>query len=118
MLSIDENKSWPLVEEIMLGSESFYSFMVFREIYPQISQSHKRRIIDYYLDRPQSLSSWELPRILDAVVTSSFPSGYILESLERIRQISESVIKRYTDREEFLKKLEKVREEWTPLTLS
>jgi len=118
MLRVAEDKSWPLVEEIMSGIESFYSFMVFREIYPQISQSHKRRIIDYYLDRPQSLSSWELPRILDAVVTSSFPSGYILESIDRIRQISENVIKRYTDREEFQKKLEKVREEWAPLTLS
>jgi hypothetical protein len=92
----------------MSGNETFYSFMVFRDIYPQINASHKRRIIDYYLDRPQSLSSWELPRVLDALATSPFPKGYVLARLNRIRQMSESVIKRYTEREEFLKKVAQV----------
>jgi serine/threonine protein kinase len=109
MLKIDENKSWPLVEEIMSGNERFYSFMVFREIYPQINALHKRQIIDYYLSRPQSLSSWDLPKILDAVTTGPFPEDYVLESINRIRQISENVIKRYAEREEFLKRLEEVR---------
>jgi serine/threonine protein kinase len=109
LLKIDEDKSWPLVEELMSGNESFYSFAVFRDIYPQISVAHRRRIIDYYLGRPQSLSSWELPRILEAIANDSFPTDYALESINRIRQLSDSVIKRYTEREEFLKKLQDVR---------
>lgn len=109
MLRIDEDKSWPLVEEIMSGTENFYSFMVFREIYPHIGESHKRQIVDYYLDRPQSLSSWELPRVLDAVITGPFSTDYVLECIDRIRQMSEGVFKRYTERGEFLAKLERVR---------
>jgi|GEM_PF-2165132 len=109
LLKIAEDKSWPIVEELMSGSESLYSFAVFRDIYPQLNLSHKRRIVDYYLGRPQSLSSWELPRLLDAVTNEPFPRDYALESINRIRQLSDSVIKRYTEREEFLKKLEKVR---------
>lgn len=109
MLRIDEDKSWSLMEELMSSNEDLYSFAVFRDLYPQLNAAHKRRIVDYYLGRPQSLSSWDLPKILDAVTTDPFPKDYALETLNRIRQLSENVIKRYTDREEFLKKLEKIR---------
>src|SRR5205085_6619929 len=79
LLRIAEDKTWPLVEELMSGSENLYSFAVFRDIYPHLNLSHKRRIVDYYLGRPQSLSSWELPRILDAVANEPFPQNYALE---------------------------------------
>jgi serine/threonine protein kinase len=110
MLRVDENKTWPLVEEIMSGNESFYSFVVFREIYPHLNASHKRQIIDYYLDRPASLSSWDLPKMLDAVSSGPFDRDYVLESIDQIRRMSESVIKRYTEREEFLKKLDQMKQ--------
>lgn len=109
MLRVDEDKSWPLIDEIMSGNESFYSFIVFREIYPNINASHKRQIIDYYLNRPRSLSSWDLPKILDAVAAGPFDADYIFNSIDRIRQVSESVITPYAERDEFHKKVEQVR---------
>jgi hypothetical protein len=83
MLRVDEHKSWPLVEEIMSGNESFYSFVVFREIYPHLNASHKQQIIDYYLDRPASLSSWDLPKMLDAVSSGPFDRDTFLKASNR-----------------------------------
>jgi serine/threonine protein kinase len=109
MLTVDEDNSWKIVEEVMAGNENLYSFMVFRHIYPVVNTVHRQRIIDYYLGRPNSLSSWDLPKLLHAVASGSFSKGYILESLDRIRQVSSSVIKRYTERDEFLKSLDEAR---------
>lgn len=105
LLKMDEDKSWPIVEDLMGDGGDFYSFMAFRDIYPHVNTSRKLRIIDYFLDRPQSLSAWELPRILDALTTGSFPKKYERKTLTRIREVAEIAFKRYVEREEFIKKV-------------
>jgi len=109
LLEIDEDKSWSIVEDLMSGDGSFYTFMAFRDIYPHVNAQRKRSIIDYYLDRPQSLSSWELPRILDAVSVGSFSKKYLRAVFNRISQVAKVAFKRYADREEFNRKLELVK---------
>lgn len=109
LLRIDEDKSWPLVKTLMSGDGDFYAFMVFRDIYLQVNTTRKRRIIDHFLDRPQSLSSWEFPRILDAVTNTSFPKDYVRKTLSRIGKVAEIAFKRYAEREEFVRKVEAIR---------
>lgn len=103
LLRVDEEHSWPIAESLMSGDGDFYSFMAFRDIYPHVNVSRKRRIIDHFLDRPQSLSSWELPRILDAVTTGKFPKDYVRRVCNRIGEVADVAFKRYAERRNSLK---------------
>ena len=106
LLRVDEENSWPIAERLMSGDGEFYSFMAFRDIYPHVNVSRKRRIIDHLLERPQSLSSWELPKILNAVSGGKFPKDYVGKVLNRIGEVAEVAFKRYSEREEFVKTLQ------------
>jgi hypothetical protein len=48
LLQVDEERSWPLVEGLMSKSESFYSFAVFRYIYPYVSMARRQELIDFF----------------------------------------------------------------------
>jgi hypothetical protein len=105
LLKNDEDKSWPIVEDLMPRSDKFYSFWVFPDIYPHVNRQRQQKIIDHYLNNPQSLSSFELPRILDALVSGSFSKEYLVTALNRTSEVAKIAIKRYDEREEFEKKL-------------
>jgi serine/threonine protein kinase len=105
LLRIDEDKSWPIIEDMMSKSDKFYTFWVFPDIYPHVNRQRQQEIIDHYLDNPQSLSSFEFPKILEAVVSGSFSKEYVLATLNRISEVAKIVLKRYDEREEFERKL-------------
>ena len=93
----------------MSGADYQYSFMIFRDIYPFVNTLRQREIIDYYLERGFRLSSWELPRIFDAAVGGAFSPEYLVTVLDRLRAVARVAIKRYSERQEFEKKLDLAR---------
>jgi hypothetical protein len=97
LFQTDEEKSWPLVEELMTKGESFYSFAVFRYIYPYVCTLRRQELIDYFL----KLSSWELHRFVEALFQGDFPKDWAEARLQRIEEISEVVINRYAERKNF-----------------
>jgi len=105
LLKVDEDEGWPMVEDLMSGTGDFYSFVVFRDIYPYVSTERRQKIIDHYLDRPQSLSSFELPRLLDTLISGSFSKDYLRTALSRLSEVAKVVLRRYSEREEFDRKL-------------
>jgi hypothetical protein len=109
LLRIDQDSSWPIVEELMSSEHDFYSFMIFRDIYPLVNTQRQRMIIDHYLDHAASLSSWELPRILEAAVGGAFSKDYLVAVLDRISDVARVAFKRYAEREEFEKRLQLAR---------
>jgi hypothetical protein len=109
LLRVDEDKSWPIVEELMSSASDFYAFWVFRDVYPHLSKQRQQKVIDHYLDRAQSLSSYELPRILDAVVGGSFPNEYLLSVLDRVGKAAKVAFKRYDERQEFEGKVDRIK---------
>lgn len=114
LLRVDEEKSWPIVESLMSEDDDFYTFMAFRDIYPHVNQSRKRRIIDHFLERPRSLSSWELPRILNAVSIGKFPKDYVRKVINRIGEVTEVAFKHYDERKVFLKHIEAIKKQLNP----
>ena len=114
LLRVDEEKSWPIVESLMSEDDDFYTFMAFRDIYPHVNQSRKRRIIDHFLERPRALSSWELPRILNAVSIGKFPKDYVRKVINRIGEVTEVAFKHYDERKVFLKHIEAIKKQLNP----
>jgi hypothetical protein len=109
LLQTDEEKSWPLVKELTANHKDFYFFTAFRDIYPYVSTVRKQELIDHFLNRFRNLSSWDLPRIVEAVSQKVFPKDWVQAKLQRIVEISETVIKRYAERKEFLAELEEIK---------
>ena len=109
LLRIDQDRSWSIMEDLMSTKRDLYSFTVFRDIYPLVNTQRQQMIIDHYLHRAASLSSWELPRILEAAVEGAFSKDYLVSVLDRIGEVAEVVFKRYTEREEFEKRLRQAR---------
>jgi hypothetical protein len=105
MLRLDEDKSWPIVQELMSSGSEFYPYWVFRDIYPHLNGQRQQEIIDHYLDRPESLSSYAIEKVLDAVVGGSFPKGYLRTTLDRMSVVARVALKRYDEREAFERKL-------------
>ncbi len=102
LLRIDENKAWLLVEEKLSAREDLYSFSVFRDIFPFVSKAHQMQLIDFFISQSSSLSSWELPRILEAISTGSFPFKAAIKRINQLKNLAQSRIKRYDERKEFL----------------
>jgi serine/threonine protein kinase len=111
LLRIDQDRSWPIVEGLMNSEREFYSFMVFRDIYPFVNTVRQQMIIDHYLDRAVSLSSYELPKILAAAVGGAFSNDYVSDVLHRIAEVAEVVFKRYSERIEFFRRLQQARDQ-------
>ena len=109
LLRIDQDRSWPIVEDLMASERDLYSFMMFRDIYPLVNTQRQQMIIDHYLDRAASLSSWDLPRILDAAVGGALSKEYLVAVLDRISEVAKVAFKRYSEREEFEKKFQHAR---------
>jgi hypothetical protein len=106
LLRVDEDKSWPIVQELMSSASDFYAYWVFRDIYPHLNGRRQQEIIDHYLDRPESVSSYAIAKMLDAVVGGSFPKDYLLTALNRISEVARVAFKRYDEREAFERKLQ------------
>ncbi len=106
-LKVDEDRGWKLVQNRLTEGVDIYSFRLFRDIYPYVNSDRKQQIIDHLLARPHSLSSFELPRILDAICASGFDPPWKKKRLARLVEVSASVIKRWDEREEFKKSVRK-----------
>ena len=109
MLRVDEEKSWPIVRELMSSPRDFYAFWVFRDIYPHVNSQRQQEIIDHYLDHPESVSSYDIGRILDSIVGGPFPKDYLRTALDGISLVARVAIKRYDDRAAFQMKLDQAR---------
>ena len=109
LLRVDEDKSWPIVQELMSSASDFHAYWVFRDIYPHLNGQRQQEIIDHYLDRPESVSSYAIAKMLDAVVGGSFPKGYLRTALNRLSGVARIAFKRYDEREAFERKLEQAK---------
>ena len=99
------------MKELRANHKDFYSFTAFRDIYPYVSTVRGQELIDHFLNRFRNLSSWDLPRIVEAMRQGAFPKDWVQAKLGRIAEISEAVIKRYAERKEFLAELEETKSE-------
>jgi hypothetical protein len=73
-----------------------------------VNLDRKQQLIDYLLSRIHSLSSYELPRILDAICGSGFDAAWQKERLNRLMKVSDTVIKRWDERKEFKHSVKKL----------
>jgi hypothetical protein len=106
-LKVDEEMGWPLVWERLSQSNNIYSWRIFQDIYPYVNLKRKKQILDHLLAGPHTLSSFELPRIADAICHSGFDEGWQKERLNRLIEVSNIVIKRWDDRNAFQGSLKK-----------
>ncbi len=71
--------------------------------------ARKQRLIDNFLNTIRRLSSWELHRFVEALIRDDFPKDWIEARLVRIEEVSQVVINKYAEREEFLTQVKKAR---------
>jgi hypothetical protein len=109
LLRVDEDKSWPIVQELMSSGSDFYAYWVLRDIYPHLNGQRQQEIIDHYLDHPESVSSYAIEKVLDAIVGGSFPKVYLRTALDRLGEVARLAFKRYDEREAFERKLHKAK---------
>ena len=107
-LRVDEDMGWNVVWDRLSQGADIYSFRLFRDIYPYVNIDRKQQLIDYLLSRIHSLSSYELPRILDAICGSGFDAAWQKERLNRLMKVSYTVIKGWDEREEFKHSVKKL----------
>lgn len=102
LLRIDSDRAWSLVQEKLSETEALYSFTVFRHIFPFVSKARQMHLVDYLISRPGELSSWELPKVLAAVATGGFPPKAALKRIGQLKDLAQSVIRKYDERQRFL----------------
>jgi len=105
LLRLDQDQSWQLAEQKLSGKETVYSFTIFRDFFPYVNKERQMILIDYLLKRDGNLSSWELPRLLDAVSTSQFPAEFTINAMSKLRDIAQRRIKNWDERRDFILKV-------------
>lgn len=105
LLRLNQDEAWQLVERKLSGQETIYSFTVFRDFFPHVNRGRQMVLIDYLLKRDSDLSSWELPRVLNALSTSHFPTEFTSTAISRLRDIAQRRIKNWDERQDFIVKL-------------
>ncbi len=108
LLRLDQNEAWPLVERKLASGSTVYSFTVFRDFFPNVNSDRQKLLIDYMLNRDSDLSSWELPRLLDAIAASFVPSQFASEALSRLKDVAQRRIRKWDEREAFVRKVEEL----------
>jgi hypothetical protein len=109
LVRVDQDRTWPIVHDLLSGGRNVYSWMIFRDIYPLVNTQRQQMIIEHYLSDPEALSSWELPRMLEAAIQGAFSKDYLVAVLDRIGELAEVAFKRYAELEKFKKRLRRAR---------
>lgn len=112
LLKLDADKAWPLVEELMARNQNFYMHSVRRIVYPYVGPRQKGLLIDHFLGKSSSLSLYDLQAITDFITNRELTADYISSSFVRLRSVAGSAIKRYNEREEFLRVLLAAETKW------
>ena len=64
-------------------------------------------LIDYMLSRENEINPWDFPRLLDAI-SSLLPSQVALKALYRLKEIAQRRIRKWEEREAFIRKAEQL----------
>jgi hypothetical protein len=102
LLHLNEDRAWQLIENRLSGQETIYSFTVFRDFFPNVKPERQMALIDYLLNRYDALSSWEFAKVLAAISSGNFPPNFILTRISQLKDIAESRIKKWDERQSFL----------------
>jgi serine/threonine protein kinase len=106
LLGLDQDRAWHIVEEKLSGQSTIYSFTVLGDFFPHVNPKRQMVLIDYLLKRDADLSSWELPRVLSAIVGNNFPREFVTDAISRLKDIAQRRIKKWEERQEFIAKLD------------